>query len=122
MTKTGLPAAGQFYDVEAAAAVDTSLPGPRAARMKCMNASTRARPKGYKPPEGDSRRLAELMQGLGRAAKSAAKALAQASTETKNAALTSGRRGTSRTQRPSCWRPIAPMLSRPRSGAFRRRC
>lgn len=38
-------------------------------------------------PEGDAAAIAELMQGLGRAAKSAAKALAQASTETKNAAL-----------------------------------
>lgn len=38
-------------------------------------------------PEGDAAAIAELMQGLGRAAKSAAKSLAQASTEAKNATL-----------------------------------
>lgn len=38
-------------------------------------------------PEGDSAALAELMQGMGHAARNAAKALAQASSETKNAAL-----------------------------------
>ena len=46
-----------------------------------MNAPTPIR------PEGDAAAIAELMQGLGRAAKSAAKTLAQASTEAKNAAL-----------------------------------
>ncbi|HEY0940080.1 MAG TPA: glutamate-5-semialdehyde dehydrogenase [Steroidobacter sp.] len=45
-----------------------------------MNAPTPA-------TQSDSAAIAELMQGLGRAAKDAAKALAQASTETKNAAL-----------------------------------
>lgn len=47
-----------------------------------MNAST-----SRANPEGDAAAIAELMQGLGRAAKSAAKALAQASTASKNAAL-----------------------------------
>ena len=38
-------------------------------------------------PEGDAAAIAQLMQGLGRAAKDAAKSLAQASTESTNAAL-----------------------------------
>src|SRR6185436_433390 len=39
-------------------------------------------------PEGDLAAIADLMQGLGRSAKDAAKALARASTQTKNKALT----------------------------------
>lgn len=53
-----------------------------------MNAPNTIVPGPQSKPEGDPAAIAELMQSLGRAAKSAAGSLAQASTATKNAALT----------------------------------
>ncbi|WP_407700488.1 glutamate-5-semialdehyde dehydrogenase [Steroidobacter gossypii] len=52
-----------------------------------MNASTATSEGPLAKPESDAAVIAETMQGLGRAAKSAAKSLAQASTESKNSAL-----------------------------------
>ena len=52
-----------------------------------MNASSPVSVKPAQKPEGDPAAIAEMMQGLGQAAKKAALSLAQASTAAKNAAL-----------------------------------